>query len=632
MSFLLPLHGAIITETDKDMISNYGRFSTTHRMSGARLVLICAILVSVTGCTVVPRPVDTFKHRDKLTIDLKAAYARQESIERPVTLEEATARTIRYNLDYRLNIMQEALALGEFKAARWDMLPRLAASAGYSHRSNPSASSSLNLSTGDYNYSASTSQDENLRTADLGVVWNVLDFGVSYYQARQQADRHLIWKERRRKVVHNLIQEVRFAYWQAVGATRLQSKVRRVLDKANQSLERIQREKEAHLRPRLTVLKEEKALLETVRQMQSILDELAVAKPRLAALMGLPPGTAYEVAVVDLHRNTIPGITIPLEELEQLALKYRPELREATYQQRISAHEVRKAMVRLLPGIEFRGSREYNSNSFAAYPNWWEAGINVSWNLMNIPAAPARIDAAKAGKAVAEASKLALSMAVLSQVYVSQHQFETSLRQYGLIRNQWEVEEQILALVRAGREVKAQSEREFIHAEVNTVKSELAMYQSYATLEQARGNVYASLGLDPLPDMSADLPLEELTAVLGNAMNAWRLGQLTWADDEAEKARTIARLYQQGEEQFAEEAYDDARETFASILELDARNQAARQYNDVLIPARMEGIEKADELRHRAGQAARLVQEGQLEEARELWHSIITEAQKELKP
>ena len=34
---------------------------------------------------------------------------------------------------------------------------------------------------------------------DLGLSWNVLDFGVSYYQSKQNADRLLVAQERRRK-------------------------------------------------------------------------------------------------------------------------------------------------------------------------------------------------------------------------------------------------------------------------------------------------------------------------------------------------------------------------------------------------------------------------------------------------
>ena len=47
-------------------------------------------------------------------------------------------------------------------------------------------------------------------------------------------------------------------------------------------------------------------------------------------------------------------------------LRTRPELREQDYQARISAAETRKAMLRLLPGLEFSAGGHYDSNSSSA--------------------------------------------------------------------------------------------------------------------------------------------------------------------------------------------------------------------------------------------------------------------------
>lgn len=55
-------------------------------------------------------------------------------------------------------------------------------------RNNDLASSSRSVLTGRQSLEPSTSQDRRRATADLTASWNVLDFGVSYYQAQQQAD------------------------------------------------------------------------------------------------------------------------------------------------------------------------------------------------------------------------------------------------------------------------------------------------------------------------------------------------------------------------------------------------------------------------------------------------------------
>ena len=49
---------------------------------------------------------------------------------------------------------------------------------------------------------------------------------MSYFNARQQADRTLIAEEQRRKVVQGLIQDVRRAYWRAASAQGLAGEAR----------------------------------------------------------------------------------------------------------------------------------------------------------------------------------------------------------------------------------------------------------------------------------------------------------------------------------------------------------------------------------------------------------------------
>lgn len=594
-------------------------------------VVVCVILpVSLSSCVVVPKPIDTAANRTLLEAGLHEAYGRQGKIDKAVSLEEAMARAIRYNLDSRVKLMQEALVQGELGVARWDMLPKLAANAGYSHRSNYAASNSVNLDTGIESLSMSTSQDRDIRTADLSVAWNVLDFGVSYFHAKQQADRKLIMRERRRKAVHNLMQEVRLAYWQAAGSENLRARAAQVRQSAEKELAMIRKQRRNRLTSPIENLRQEKALLETMRQMQAIIDELAVAKPRLASLMGLPPGLSFRLEARALPEEGLAAIEVPVEEMERVALEHRPELRETAYEERISAQEARKAIARLLPGFELSGSKEYSSNSFAKYPNWWEGGMSVTWNLMNIPSAPQRIKTAEAGRKVAKAKGVAMAMAVLSQVYVSRSQQGGAIRQYLLARQQWEVEQQLLWYVEAGHKLDVLSKREYIQSKANAVKSELALYMAHAAMESAQGTLYASLGLDPFVDIDETLPVDQLADTIARALAAWQEGRFGWVKEEVARIKQSALLFSQGQELYREERYAAADSVFAGLLAIDPFNEAARNYREIMIPVRVARIETAEELSRRARKAVELQQEGKPEEARELWKSIITESKQEL--
>ncbi|MBD9680864.1 TolC family protein, partial [Pseudomonas sp. PDM18] len=111
------------------------------------------------------------------------------------TLNDALARAIKYNLEGRLKVMEQALASRQVDLATFDMLPRMALEAGYAGRNNVSASSSKSVLTNQQSLEPSTSQDRDRDVADLTMVWNVLDFGVSYVSAKQQADQRLILDE-----------------------------------------------------------------------------------------------------------------------------------------------------------------------------------------------------------------------------------------------------------------------------------------------------------------------------------------------------------------------------------------------------------------------------------------------------
>lgn len=77
-------------------------------------------------------------------------------------------------------MMEEALALGQTDLSRFDLLPRLTVNAGYVEKSYTLASTSRDLITGQPSTSNPTySTDRWSKTLDLGLSWNILDFGVS---------------------------------------------------------------------------------------------------------------------------------------------------------------------------------------------------------------------------------------------------------------------------------------------------------------------------------------------------------------------------------------------------------------------------------------------------------------------
>lgn len=214
----------------------------SSRMSVSfKIVFISAFvtMLLLSGCNLNPVPITPDERLATMLKDQSEMYAKQEPISAPLTLYDALARALKYNFDHRLTVMEAVLQDTQLEVATLNMLPKLTANAGYSFREKKLGSSSedyFNPNNNALNTKFATSQDASRGIADLTFAWNVLDFGVSYFQAKQQADRILIAQERRRKVVNNLIKEVLQAYWSTSIAERLLPGLEPVLVEAERAL------------------------------------------------------------------------------------------------------------------------------------------------------------------------------------------------------------------------------------------------------------------------------------------------------------------------------------------------------------------------------------------------------------
>ena len=493
--------------------------NTPETSTVTKTLLASLITLAFAGCAVQPKAITPQERQASASADRVAMFAQQEPVQATISLEEAMARAIKYNLDHRLKLMEEAVSQRQLDLSRTELLPKLVAQAGYTTRDNEAASSSRDVVTGAQSLAPSTSSDQTRRTADLGLTWNVLDFGVSYYQAQQQADRFLVAQERRRKVLHLLMQQTRQAYWQAVGAQQLEAKVEPVLKLARQALEDSRKVETERLRSPLEALGYQRQLLEIVRQLEAVRDELQQAKPRLASVMNLEPGRAF--SVTGAAELAIPRVGLTTARMEEAALLQRPELLEAQYNERIGLLETRKALARLMPGIEVNLGGHYDSNSYLVNNRWWDAGLRVNWNLLNVFNAGKIRGLAQAQLDVAQQQRLALNMAVLTQVHIAHLEYLARVRQYEMTADLNSIEQRILQHTRNAASASAQGKLDEIRAATAAMMSELRVYQTYGALQGAYGQVIATLGLDPLPQSVSGHDLKTLGEAVRASEQSW---------------------------------------------------------------------------------------------------------------
>ncbi|BAE49944.1 Outer membrane protein [Paramagnetospirillum magneticum AMB-1] len=517
-----------------------GKDHMTRTFSTAGRLLASASMVALlAACAVTPEPFTKDELATQSVDDRTAMFKGGEPLTGPLTVSDAIARALRYNLDKRSKMMEEALALGQTDVDRWDLLPKLTANAGYNERSEPNATRSRDLytqttSTSNPSYSA----DRVSKTVDLTMSWNVLDFGLTYFTAKSNADRALVATERRRKAVHNLISEVRFAFWRAAAYQTLNDEVNKAVAEARVALGKAKQVEQENLKAPVESLRYQKSLLETLRQLTAIQQELSTARIELAALINVPPGTEIKLAVPETMAP--PQWDTSLDRMEEQAFLNNPDLHEQGYLSRITLDDTKKAIIKMLPGVTFSAGRNYDYNSFLMDNHWYEAGAKLSWNLMNVISGPSALKYAESNEEVAKARRIALRMAVLAQVHVSERQFRNASSQFEQSDELWKVDKRLAELsdAKAANDASGMLERVAGHA--SAIASQLRRFQTYAQVEQAYAKMQATMGDDLLPDSIKAENLGDLSKLVAKRLDQWGKGQMAVTEVAAPASAPVA--------------------------------------------------------------------------------------------
>ena len=500
----------------------------------------------VTGCTIIPAPLTQEEIQQRVQADLKNLTQFQEPVARPITLYEAMARALKFNLEARVQGLKEMVAHRQLDLAHYDLLPKVVADAAYAGRSNFSGASSRSLTTGQQSLESSTSADKNIFTTNLTLSWDVLDFGLSYVRAQQASNDVLIAEEDKRRIANRVIQEVRSAFWKALGAERALGRLVFLDDWVTHAIDEAQVIRARALETPLTSLQYERELLQAQREIQQLYQELSVARIELGELMNLEPGEPYEL-VMPLRIPPVSKVRESLDTLESQALMNRPELRKVDYQKRINAKETKAAILELLPNLNVYLGGSYDSNGFLFHNNWLNYGAKVSWNLLNVFRHPVRLQVIDAQDEVLNAQSLALTMTIMTQVHVAVAQYEAALEDVKIARRYYNTQMKIAGHVHQSWSLNRLSEHLVIREKVQGLVAELRYEMALAKSEMAYANLLAAIGKDPFPVNLSD---EEVGALAQGLQQRWEyLGQhamVSQLEQEAEQKQQQEHEQEEG--------------------------------------------------------------------------------------
>lgn len=504
-----------VTHTDADDTMTFAK--------PTQLTLALAAVIALAGCSSIePRPFTEQALTEQSSADRIAAQTDVEPIVGALTLDQAMARALKYNLDRRSRMMEEALAFRQLDVARYDMLPKLLAQAGYTSRNNDKISQSRNAEDGSLSQSRFISQERDHTVSSLGLSWNMLDLGMGYYGARQQADRVLIAGEKRRKAMHLLMQDVRTAFWRAVSAQKLQADVHAATLIAEEALADSRQAEAERLRNPLDSLRYQRQVLENLRLLEAIEQELSTAQTELAALINAPIGQSITLVEPEfaLDRD---ALAVPVATMEEVAMTANADVREQHYNARIAREETRKTLARLFPSLNFSYGVNYDTDSYLVNRQWNEAGVQLSFNLFNLLTGPTQLKLADAGVALADQRRISTQMAVLAQVHLARQQLANAQHQFERADAIWQIDHRISEHMGNREATQVQSKLDRVANQTTTILSLLRRYQALAQAQTAEARLHATLGVEPVIGSVTETSLDELTNTLAASHGGWQL-------------------------------------------------------------------------------------------------------------
>ncbi|MFW2590139.1 TolC family protein [Sagittula sp. SSi028] len=453
--------------------------------------------------------------KDRLT---RVVASEQEPVTKSIDLYEAMARALKYNLDQKVEYREQILRGSEFDVESYDMLPDVALAANFSGRDNNPGSFSIDVPNGDSRSEVATrSSEREQANADLTLSWDMLDYALARVRSQQASDEIWIAREQRRATINRVIEDVRTAYWRAVSAQRLDSRIDRLEKSAQQALAQAYAQERQQVGDPLDALTYQREVLGILRSIQELRRDLGIAKNQLAALMNLPQNQRYSVVVPSHASLDAPIIHADPMQLVRLAVQNRPELREVSYRQRINDLENDAALAEIIPDLGVFVGLNWTSNDLIYNNDWVDYGADTSWNLMNIFRLKDRRRVIKDGDALLDARALALTQAVSAQVFVARARLESLRTEADIARRYHNTSDRISIRTRAAVSAGSSGQRDAVREEMNAVLGSLRYDATYAELQTAFANLYSAIGLDPYsPELDGNESVDEMAAVLRN--------------------------------------------------------------------------------------------------------------------
>jgi len=410
----------------------------------------------------------------------------------PLVLQDFLALGLMQNFDIKMKqqdyLVQKELATGE----QLKMLPSLQADADWKHYSHYQASGSMNIETGQQNYADSISAPRNTELQTVTMAWNILDFGITYLRSRQEMAREAIALQEYKRLKQNTMLDITDAYWKSIIALKAKDGAGyliQVIDNRQKSLDKQMASKAVS---EVEGLENHRALIEMEIKLQAYDRQLQIAKATLARLAGLPPTTEFDLENVELVAMQVE--MPPIQDLESIAFHNRPELFVNDQQVEIALDEVRVSLLSMLPSANLSATYNHENNDFLMHKTWYTAGINAAWDLFSLPQKFHQKMSAEERVKSAQNARLAMCIALLSQVHLSYLEYQDAGRQYELAVALSSVKTRLLEAGKKGKQQGENNSADILRLETEAFLAQVYRDKAYADLRVALERIANTLG------------------------------------------------------------------------------------------------------------------------------------------
>ena len=471
---------------------------------GYRTGLIFLLLVFLGGCVNTKLSHlrhERFHYAEK---DFQALATRTKVPDKPLALNDIIEIAICNNLDLRVKELEYAIQSERATGEKLKTLPSLTLSGEHSYRSTNTASYSINATTGEISSGVdpvtgqalppgSIGSSQWVNRWDLTAAYNLVDFGLSYLRARQEINRAISVRFQYERARQNLILDIFKAYWKTLAAKQTMDQAAKLTATSRKLQSNVENWVSAKMIPEISGLRSQLELVNMRARLQPIENSYQQGKTELAALMGIPDSTEFEIADVEIDLNLFE--LDDMELLEERALQNRPELYSSDAEHHIFKDEVRAALVEMFPNTSIFGGQNYDYDRFLINHHWFLSGARTAWNLLSLPQKWYNRKAAKERVKLSHESRMALSLGVITQVHLAYFTYLDALKSYENLDETSAINSRMLFIANKQREYGALDGIDMINFDVDALESQYNALVAYGDIQIALELLNNAMGL-----------------------------------------------------------------------------------------------------------------------------------------